>query len=741
MTRLWIALLLILAAPLGYGQLWNGTLASSRGYDWQHNAGIAGSQTVPSASWSQCSGGTISPYGSSGSPASPATINNAIQAHLGGNCYVLLGNGDFYLDGAIENTQSSGTTGGVELRGGGPTNTTLHFCYPNTGSGGACPTSNGYGCASGRGSCMLGFSSNDGTYGGGTPSFANWTAGYSQGATSITVDNGSSLFVGQMLVLDQCDDGYTGATNTGQCSGGPVDTLNYYNCEAKYSGSSTSWSTNGGCSENGPDNATRGAGATNYNRGQQEMVQVSSCSPTCGTSGTTVVTISHPLVHPNWRSGQSPQVWWITPMINTGFQGFSIDGTTWNTSASFGIAFNNVAGFWVRQVAMTNFPDISLFAAQSMDFIIEQNYIYNMGQSNPSYDSTGISLFAFNGIVQNNILQKGHVAIVPFGPVVATVIGYNYAINATTGDGYNFGNFWTGHSSGSDYDLYEGNFVNQILGDQTHGTQNAETIYRNFMSGYESCGNGQCGSNTVKQNNNWGVEDSSANRYWNMIANVVGTPNISTVGYVYTNNSYIFYSSAGLGYAYELASGNQSVSNAFPIDPYLIPTTYRWGNWDAYNGSTQWNTSEVPSGISVYPQSVPTTTCTSSIACVASFYLGSMPSWWSNSGASIPWPGIGPDVSSGNVGQCGGSFPPSSGQVTYVAATNASQCDGQGLTAAWANHINPNPAMACYLAAGGAVDGSSSAITFNPATCYGTAAVASKPKLIGVRMVNGKVLQ
>ena len=51
-----------------------------------------------------------------------------------------------------------------------------------------------------------------------------------------------------MLVLDQCDDGYTGDP----CSGSAVDNGNYFNCQDKYSPAGSV-----GCSENGSENQAR----------------------------------------------------------------------------------------------------------------------------------------------------------------------------------------------------------------------------------------------------------------------------------------------------------------------------------------------------------------------------------------------------------------------------------------------------------------------------------------------------
>ncbi len=76
----------------------------------------------------------------------------------------------------------------------------------------------------------------------------------------------------------------------------------------------------------------------------------------------------------------------------------------------------------------------------------------------------------------------------------------------------------------------------------------------------------------------------------------------------------------------------------------------RWGNWDQFTSTNdtgtsdqtgvRWNSSEVPSGIANFSNSVP-----ANHNLPASFYLTSKPSWFGN----VPFPAIGPDVSSGNA--------------------------------------------------------------------------------------------
>ena len=133
---------------------------------------------------------------------------------------------------------------------------------------------------------------------------ANWTAGYAQGTTQITLSNTTNLVAGQsMIALDQCDDGFTG---TGCSTGSPTDTGNVWNCY-----------TVGACASVGGG----AGGAARNNRSQQQFVLVTAIN------GSTV-TISPGLYMPNWRSGQSPGAFWANDTaFGDGIENLSIDAT------------------------------------------------------------------------------------------------------------------------------------------------------------------------------------------------------------------------------------------------------------------------------------------------------------------------------------------------------------------------------------------------------------------------------
>jgi hypothetical protein len=141
----------------------------------------------------------------------------------------------------------------------------------------------------------------------------------------------------------------------------------------------------------------------------------------------------------------------------------------------------------------------------------------------------------------------------------------------------------------------------------------------------------------------------------------------------------------------------------------------RWGNWDVVNNATQWNTTESATEANTYVNANFTTSYFSTLAHTlpASLYYNAAPSWWP---AGKAWPTTGPDITTGNLGECSG------GTYAGAMATSSGQCTGGTLVTAWASHVYSIPALDCYLTVmGGPPDGSGSVLNFSAPNCYAPA--------------------
>jgi hypothetical protein len=668
-------------------QLWSGVLAPNRAMDWTQAGAVPGSPgSLPSMGWTQC--GSTLPAGT----YNGTTISTNLS-RCPANTYYLLGPGTFNMTGSIYMPSS----GHMALRGSGTTSTTLSF-----GPGGLS------GCnGTGSAICIV---SNDGTYPGGPTTAYNWTGGYAQGATQITLSSVAGIVLNKtMLILNQCDTGFNGPScNTGAS----VDNGGYFVCSVLYNAG-----TGQGCGANPPD-----TGAWRSNDFQQEIVTVTGIN--IGGCGATCVTISHPLFHPNWSAGQSPQAVLIQPIVQAGVESMTIDGLAGGNTNQTGIGMQNTWECWVSGVTISNFYEFAIYGLGVAHTTIKDNYTVH---SNGHPDAYSIrTTVADSDLIQNNIIQQWKNSYACDGPCVGEVVAYNYSIDQIVPGPSDqmWGFAWT-HSAGDDFMLREGNAGNQAQDDNVHGTHLNQTSLRNFFWGYESCINGttggsNCGSNKTKDQASTAFVESSGVRYASNIGNVLGTPGFTT-----TYQSTVPFG----GYAaWNIGGGNGTVG--LPTDALVGSTMLRWGNWDSVNAATLFCTGggqpiaacqEDDRGATapVYPGlSNPSTTIP------ASFYLGSKPGWF----GSVPWPAIGPDVTNGNIGQCSGTIDTT--PFAGLPATSSSQCaSGHSLsTGAWAGHVNANPAMNCYLnVMGGPPDGTGNILTFDPNACYGSSVLPAPP--------------
>jgi hypothetical protein len=671
MRRIVAILSLLFSLALGtYGQAWSGVLSPARATDWT-KAGMQGG--IPSGSWTQC-GSTIAAYGTSGTPASPATIQTAINA-CGTNQYVQLGSGSFYLSGSVHVKAQSN----IEIRGMGANSTFLYF-YGNTDpvSGDNCGGLYSLVCFESSDVNWVG-PNGDGTGFSNGP--VNWTAGYAQGTTVITLASVPNLKIGNPIILDQQDT----TTDTGAILE-KQDTTNGHPFTSP--GNAGPYSAQGGSLLAG--------------RNQVHVHTVVGCngSTTIGVacSGTNVaVTIDPPLEEANWSTSLSTQAWWATnPDLNVGVQNVALDST--NVSCTFGannslVGFFNVAGGWVSGVRTVNACRNHHNVQYSTRITSRNNYMFlSRFSSSTSY---GLECFlASNSLLENNIMQAIAGAIILNEGCSGWVLGYNFEINGyfqAAGFVIPMANM---HGVNDEYNLFEGNVGSLYDGDEIHGSHNFDTVFRNRLAGQ----NPVCWQSGPTNNDyasylasTWGVCTSatnafrahSNNRFFNAIGNVWGTTGVTT--------SYKFTGGTSDVDAYVLNFvGDDHNGAVVPYDTTIVQTVMLWGNCDNVNGFSAanclFNNSDVPvTGNLAASQQAYANTIPSSHTLPASFYYSSKPSWWP---ASKAWPPIGPDVTGGNISGVGG-----------LAYTNPAQDCYNSLTGSTANGTGgpfPFDANTCY---------------------------------------------
>jgi len=589
MTRLLVFLILLWVSPAGVrAQQWSGILSSSRAIDWS-TAGVPGG--IPNRT-GICA--TLSPG------ATATQINNAIASCPAGQV-VQLQAGTYNLSsGIVFNNKSN-----VTLRGAGPDKTFVIF-------------TNGDGCMGiGADVCISNGDNNDCAGCGSPANAATWTTGYSQGATVITlgsqITGATPPAVGQMIFLDQLDDG-------------SVDTGQVWVCQ-----NGSTCSTNPG-SQNGRPG-----------RGQEQAVKVTAVSG----SGPWTVTITPGLYMPNWRSSQSPQAWWssILPVTGDGVENLSLDhtNTALSSSAAAGIAIFNGYGNWILNVRGITSPHEQVNLYQSARNTLQNNYFY--GTKNDTSQSYGSN--SYNGadnLFLNNIYQHIATSMINEG-CSGCVFAYNFTIDDWytsngTAPQWQQGAMYH-HSVGDAYVLWEGNETPMFVADDIHGTSHFFTLFRNYLHGHEP--------GKTQQTTPLIIEAYS--RYYNLIGNVLGTAgyhtnyqvvplSIADPGNLSLSNQSIY----SIGY-----SGNQGTLGAFSNDMLAATTLMRWGNYDAANAAVRFAAPEVPTALGLLSNILP-----ASQNLPASFIFPGRPSWWSTPWGTPAWPANGPDVTGGTIAGVGG---------------------------------------------------------------------------------------
>jgi hypothetical protein len=366
------------------------------------------------------------------------------------------------------------------------------------------------------------------------------------------------------------------------------------------------------------------------------------------------VTISPGLHMPNWRMNQSPGAWWAdTTVSGVGIEDLSIrdDG-----AALASIFFNNAVNCWVKGVRSMTPERSHVMLYLSSRITVRDSYFY--GTLKAASMSYGIETFpSSDSLFENNIFHRVAEPIMLNGASTGTVVGYNFTVENT----YNSNPSWMQpHTTDHDFnalELVEGNDGQSFQSDNVHGTHAFQTLFRNFFYGDPAM------TANTPIINLWAYS-----RYFNLIGNVLGRAGYYNAYEAATNRAiYIF------GYPDEGAH----VGN----DPLTRTTTLRWGNYDTVTGGVRFEAAEVPSGVGVHSNPVPSTQ-----ALPPSLYLSAKPAWFD----ATPWPPIGPDVTAGNV-------------------------------PGFASHANKIPARLCYESSP-KVEG---VLAFDPDTCYGRSASGS----------------
>ena len=599
-----------------FGQAWSGIVSTSRAINWS-NAGLPA--TLPDGEtttnpWTpptrtQC-GSTIS------AGASASTIQTALNGCANGT-YVLLGAGTFAFSNADLVLADMNE---VTLRGSGGSATTITLSglsYIAIGEP--------WGSGSGTLTACNGLSV---------------TPANCQGVTNIQLSSVSGPSpLNDIIQLTQYN---TGLSSTG--TGSQSDNGGVFICDSATVCSSQS---------------TEGV----Y-EAQEQVLYVTAVSG----AGPYNLTLSTPLYMPNWTSASGPTAsWWTPAYVATGIGLEDMTIVTCVSSSTPGCTAANTAhttggnasavfmqsyyASWMKGIRFIGtVASDQIYMQYGKNGLFANNYSFcDLALDGSDCGSMGIGKHS-DDLLLNNVFEFGYPAEGTAGEE-GNVFAYNYC--ASSNIAYPECRFFH-HQAGSAMELSEGNDVSAVQDDDTWGTHDFNTYFRNYMRGddppYDSPGCCQIGADM-----------DSFSRFSNLVGNVADNAQGAITTYLSTVSS-------PLDEYYEIGFA----STTPPSDTLTQASAMLWGNCDAVNAACRFNSGEVPTSLSgnaaPYENSVPGShnlPCSfflvgyTSTTCTPHSSGGTGLSWWkvctswgtfptSCSGTQLqPFPFAGPDVTSG----------------------------------------------------------------------------------------------
>lgn len=364
-----------------------------------------------------------------------------------------------------------------------------------------------------------------------------------------------------------------------------------------------------------------------------------------------------------------------------------------NTGYDANFGMNECAYCWIRGVA-SNYAEgdhvemLWGFHDEVRDSYFSGAFVHRPG----AHDSSiRLSMKTTASLVENNIVDRTHLAVMfSFGPA-GNVVAYNYSTGEFDSGSREavFGGI-DFHAAHPQFNLLEGNVVPQVDLDAVWGSSSHTTLFRNWIRGTNyvcSLREGRGAVDCTEANSYYAFSAARAlqisflSRWNSVIGNVLGSqpmlhlkgwggkqlPVIAVVEYPAMRSWDAVAYGVTVGYGSESDDGQKSGCAGGGKPPCHMAnagaTQFFHGNFNLLDGSTRW----VPNRRHELP---------------ASLYLSGKPDWW----GTLPFPSTGPDVV-GGPGPGGHSF--------------------------------GNPAQACYRSVMHGVEGGAgSPLPFNAARCY-----------------------
>jgi hypothetical protein len=405
------------------------------------------------------------------------------------------------------------------------------------------------------------------------------TAGNTKGSTVLTVDDASTVVIGNHVLLSQLTPSY---------------------CHA---------------------NSAAGWTASNITGHGADRLMTCMFVVTDKNDEAKTVTLDRPLPI-DFTLTPMLTVWSLVPRANMGFENMTFDGT--NSTQDRLIYFSQCTGCWMHKIHFKDHQSRTAWMQETTNFTIEN--CYSSDGRSLGMNSEGLDFYenACWNLTINNIFKSSGFPMLMYGDwqggCVGNVTAYNYQYGENQMadvDGYGPVGMNDGHGPVEMFNLWEGNYTENITSDGYWGSSCFGTVFRNRISGVTL--------ESPLYHDQCAIVLGHWSDYYSIIGNVLGTAGTSAI-YEASGTSTQSPQIYRLGYPWmgnRTSTGESSnPSDSRYKDTFVNESLIRHGNFDYVNNDVIW-----ADGISH--------------TLANSLFLAAEPSWWGD----CDWPAIGPDVS------------------------------------------------------------------------------------------------
>jgi hypothetical protein len=180
-----------------------------------------------------------------------------------------------------------------------------------------------------------------------------------------------------------------------------------------------------------------------------------------------------------------------------------------NAPAGFSILFNQCYASWLKNVTVRLSPSIHIYCSDLLNCEIRDCFLDRLSGAGTSH--AGIILYTSSGcLVENNIIYQAGPGVECNNGDSGNVFGYNLFYNPDGAYAID-----SNHGPHNDFNLFEGNIINNFIADGYFGSVSHDTLFRNWIHGQSTNGNGSSVG--------WCVSLKRFTRNYNIVGNIVGT--------------------------------------------------------------------------------------------------------------------------------------------------------------------------------------------------------------------------